>query len=1223
MAFEGDLKELEFGDVVQTLSMTRQHGTLVVHGANERRVAFSERGMALLSARRSHGERVGQFLVGTGRISAEALDSTLRSIRRADGAAVGDALLDAGLVDPQSLLAARRYVAQDELFELFGASEGRFEFLADELNLTGPFSTLWFDVGSVAMEAARRLDETPRLDEIVPSGEVLTHGDPAAAPGGEGVSHELLQIYALADGSRTVHDVTLDHHLGEFDVRKALASLVDSSALRFATAGEILDAAEILHDAGRAARLLRRAVELEPTQSVLWEKLAKALAASGEKSAAANALCEVAALEYADGNGDSALGTLRTALKLDRASTAAHAQLTRILFALELVDDGIKAAQTGVSECLAAEAPDVALDIAAAALQFAPDDTRLGRGSAAAYAALGEVAQAVTILDALAHDLAKARGQESELREIYRSILSLAPDRADCHEKLQALAQREAQRKRRRTQFVAAAAALLLIGSIGVPAILGDSVQSRLDEMNELVQRGELDRVQVLLNELRDENIDEELLQNAVEALEQRIEDSRRPPLDPDIPRSVRTRLDTLYEASRTALSEKRMVDGLESLVEAAPIVASDDIKTIEESSPAVAKTFRDGYDTEVESALAETEEHCMELGLQVSRAKEQLAASEALKRAKFTTEPDDLEELQRLAELAKEVEEVRALNDWERLKEVVPEVVELTRTKPRERIAKIVASIENLTTAMEQAREDGEHAIAHVHRLRLLTEFRTARNEGADLVREGNLERAAELYEQYLEFCAEVRETERGEVYERIVRGYMETFQLEELVQEQLEQSREILARELTAELALQSGDVAAAFDMRVKLVRDFPHVGFSARFALPLRIESTPAGADIVLVGPEEETTLGHTTSIVEYPAVGESTIAVRLDGFEEVLLERHGAFEDSDGTMVLELAKRPLWSSPSGAATEAAPVAWKDRVFVVDRDGVVRSLSLEDGTELGRLETGLLGGFAGTPTVRGDRLYLAGVDGVAYVVDAASLAILKTIELPGAVRTSLLATAKGVVVVDERGTVHLIDPDGEDVWSRDVGSVVVDPAATEDRVVVVTLDGQLLVLSLDDGEELRRTRIPGQPRWSAPVVADGRAYVSTDAGGLTGIDLATGEVTWEAGIEEVLVGRPAVAGEVVAVPTASGRVLVTSLGSDEPPHEAGEIGPLGDGVAAVNDGFVAIGRTGVVRRLDGEGRLLWRFDAGDAMSARPLWFDGRLIIVTRAGHVIALSD
>ncbi len=1223
MAFEGNLRDLEFGDVVQTLSMTRQYGTLVVRGPEERRVAFTERGMVLLSARPSHGERVGRYLLGRGRVTADALETARRATRRATEAALGDALLEAGAVTEEHLAEARRYVAEDDLFDLFRWSEGQFEFHADDLQLSGPFASLSFDVGAVAMEAARRIDEAPLLEAVVPLGEVLMAGAPESAPREGEAKQDMLRLYAAANGRRTVGNIVKEYHLGEFDTRKHLASLIECGALRPATAEEILAVVSGIKDRGRAARLLRRAVELDPTSAAAWSKLAKALAASGDKAAAADALSELASLQYSVGQGESALGTLRAALKMNRQCITAHSLLTRTLLALQLVDEAVAAARDAVTESLAADEPQAALDIALAALEYVPDDVRLARSSAAAYAALGRTAEAVAVLDRIAHDLSKVRAREKELIAVYRSILSIAPERADCQEQLEAIAHRAAARKRRRRQLIALAAGVVLAGAIAVPTMMGSNVRERLDEMNRLVDAGELDGVQVLLNELRDEDIEEELLAKAAAALSRKVEQSKRPPLDQEVPRRLKAHIDERYAVSREALAALRMTDGLAALIDVIVALSSDDMKAIAPSSPETAQEIIDSFDSEVRSALTETAENCLAITRTLTLAVDEFEASEALERAELTIVVDDLDELAALAERANEVEAIHAANDWDALEEQVATLIEAAKSRPREFLSRASATIQNLTTTLDRARDLGERAVAHSHKLRLFTEFRTAKNRGAKLVAEGNVEEAAELYRSYVEFCDESLALDRGATYERIVQSYMDTFQLRDLLRERLAGIENIVAREKAADEALAGGDVAAAFDLRVGLVREFPQVGFSVRFALPLRIESRPPGADILLVTPDGERPLGRTTSIVEYPAVGDSEIAIRLDGFDDVVLERRGAFGDADADELIELMKRPLWRSAPGAATESAATAWRDRAIITDRNGVVRAMSLDDGRELGRLETGLLGGFASTAVVLGDRLYAASVDGVGFVLDPETLEIVHRFELDGAVRTALLATSAGVVVIDDRGQVHLIGPDGTDVWTRDVGVVVVDPAATTNSVVIVTIDGTLIELSLASGDEIHRVALRGAPRWSAPTLADGHAYVASESGVLTSIDLRSGRVDWQVDVGAGVVGRAAAVDDVIAVPVEGDRIVLLRRGADTPIGEAKTDGPVGDGLSALRDGFVVAGRAGMIRRLDLRGELLWRFVAGDAVGARAVRAEGRMLIVTRAGRVIALAD
>ena len=64
MAFEGDLSQLGLGDVLQTIAMSRQVGTFILRGKEERRLGCSPRGVALLTSRKSLGLKIGAAVLG-------------------------------------------------------------------------------------------------------------------------------------------------------------------------------------------------------------------------------------------------------------------------------------------------------------------------------------------------------------------------------------------------------------------------------------------------------------------------------------------------------------------------------------------------------------------------------------------------------------------------------------------------------------------------------------------------------------------------------------------------------------------------------------------------------------------------------------------------------------------------------------------------------------------------------------------------------------------------------------------------------------------------------------------------------------------------------------------------------------------------------------------------------------------------------------------------------
>src|SRR5262245_46706346 len=174
MAFEGDLTKMSLGDVLQAISLSRQIGTFIVRNRDdERRLACTEKGIALASDRTQFAVRLGTMLVGMGKVTPEHLEEALRVQRRRRDARIGELLVEAGACTDDDVRAARRYIASEEIFALFEWSEAQFDFQDGAPDLSGVFADIWFDVASIAMESARRSDELPRLLSVVPLSEVL------------------------------------------------------------------------------------------------------------------------------------------------------------------------------------------------------------------------------------------------------------------------------------------------------------------------------------------------------------------------------------------------------------------------------------------------------------------------------------------------------------------------------------------------------------------------------------------------------------------------------------------------------------------------------------------------------------------------------------------------------------------------------------------------------------------------------------------------------------------------------------------------------------------------------------------------------------------------------------------------------------------------------------------------------------------------------------------
>ncbi len=1220
MAFEGDLSKLELGDVFQTLSMTRQHGTLVIQGAEERRLAFGDRGIALLSARPSQGEHICRFLLAKGELDEETLAAARKAMRRERGSRLDEVIEGQGSVSTEALRAARHYVAEDDLFEMFTWHSGAFEFLEGDEAWTGPFAEFWFNIGGVSMEAARRMDELPGLDEQVPQGSVLR-----PAEDGEGLDPETdpadtLTIAALADGSRSAADIVSLVHLGAFDTRKRLAGLLERGVLRHATTDEILDAAAEARSArqlDQAVRLLSRAVEIDPDDPSLWQQLATLHRENGAKRDAASAMERVARAQLDSGDADGAVKTLQKALKTDSGNLAAHETLAAVLLQQDDVQSAVDAARTAAKHCLAAEDYEAAIRLAGRAVELDPNDLQLRMTLSNALIGAERGEEAMIHLSELADAMEVEGRHDRRLIDVYRAILQLHPDRKDADRRISEIFAAAEARRRSVGIRIAIAAAVLVAGVLAIPFLGGPSVEARVSDAQEFLDEGLLPEAVEIVEQLESESLSEDDA-ITVQGLRFRITQDQNPDASLPSRNLLAGELEVLYREADSAIEAHAIGDGLTKLLAAVEIVQG------ERGSAAgdYVGELRKNLVTEVTASLKDVEQKSLTLGAVANEVRNDFGQSTEFHDADFGVQVADLEELQRLVDAAETVSAMQSSEDWDAVTEQVAQLTE--RVTPdaaatRERIGEALAA---LTESFVSVREQGELALAYLNRAQLMQRFKETQRDAGDAKRAGRLEEAADAYRGYLEFCTSLSAEPRGPGYERIVFGYMEALPLQALHRAALGEIERVLDGEREADGALEAENFRRAFRIRAELVRSEPTIDFTERFRLPLRVISRPAGAEVLRLDEGGEQWLGTTPLTIEYAVTGETKLAVRREGFDESLLTRLGALDDRDGEVVVDLTKQELWRSAPSGHSESQPIVWKDRIFVADREGVVRALSLAGGNEIARFDAELLGGFAAALTVFNGRVHVASVDNTGYVLDANSLGELHRYELDGPVRAGLVATDRGVVVADGSGTVRLVDNSGVSLWKQHVGRIAVDPAISPEGIVVCTTSGDLVVLNITNGRERHRISLPGDDLWAPPVVKDGLAYIGCTGGTLTAVDLRAGRIRWSNPIGEEIVGRAALAGGRLVVGTGRGTAHIVDSGSGETVRTLDTAGPVRVGCVELDGDFVIVTGTGRVQRIDREGETVWRFDTGDTVVAPPTVIDGSVIVVTRRGTVIALA-
>ena len=267
MALKGTLGDFALTDILQLIGLQRKTGTLVLRRNGEEVVLGFEEGAVVFAERagRNLEQRVGQLLVRTGKLTDERLQEAL-AIQQETLQRLGHILLEREWIDRDTLRKQLHLQITDTVYELFRWEDGEYDFLpADTIEwdreLVQPVSC-----DSLLMEGARRIDEWPRIQRVIPRPDIVLIPTRAAtellagisddgevrgtvydqdidfgfikdplldeeAEEGPRLARAELRVLRWVDGVRTVEEIAELSELGTFEASKILASLVERGLL--------------------------------------------------------------------------------------------------------------------------------------------------------------------------------------------------------------------------------------------------------------------------------------------------------------------------------------------------------------------------------------------------------------------------------------------------------------------------------------------------------------------------------------------------------------------------------------------------------------------------------------------------------------------------------------------------------------------------------------------------------------------------------------------------------------------------------------------------------------------------------------------------------------------------------------------------------------------------------------------------------------------------------
>ena len=284
MSITGNLKTMELAELLQWLSQGRKSGTLRINNGKVEKQIFFQEGTIVSSAASDPKEYLGHFLVSHGFIDELTLAKAME-MQEDNKMLLGKILLTIGAISEADLDRMLRLKAEESIYEIFTWTEGEFRFADGELP-DYHMMPLSLSVTAVVLEGHQRVDEWKQIRARIPNSSAVpvatrelrsTEPDPGVE-----------KILALVDDDRSIQEIALQTHSGEFHVCRVLYEQIRAGRLKIVRPrqlkaeapppdqpnnGDKVDADTLLRIAdqhidkrefSRAIRHLRAAQNLEP-----------------------------------------------------------------------------------------------------------------------------------------------------------------------------------------------------------------------------------------------------------------------------------------------------------------------------------------------------------------------------------------------------------------------------------------------------------------------------------------------------------------------------------------------------------------------------------------------------------------------------------------------------------------------------------------------------------------------------------------------------------------------------------------------------------------------------------------------------------------------------------------------------------------------------------------------------------------------------------------------
>ncbi|MEO0142472.1 MAG: DUF4388 domain-containing protein [candidate division WOR-3 bacterium] len=240
MPIEGDLKSINLASILQLIAQEKLTGVLKIKKKNEIvdigfidglvTGAFYERG--------EKTERLENYLVKSGIIKKNLFDM-IQEIHQETKRPIMNIIIEDKYLTVEEIERIIKFKIQEVVDEVFTWQEGEFKFEQGSIIYPKSMIKIRMDTTGLVFEAARRMDEWPRIVKNIPSGD-LVYKKVDRPELKLKLPDDELRVLSLLDGHRSVDDLIEISGLGRFHTYSALYHLLTTGQIELCYAKPVL-----------------------------------------------------------------------------------------------------------------------------------------------------------------------------------------------------------------------------------------------------------------------------------------------------------------------------------------------------------------------------------------------------------------------------------------------------------------------------------------------------------------------------------------------------------------------------------------------------------------------------------------------------------------------------------------------------------------------------------------------------------------------------------------------------------------------------------------------------------------------------------------------------------------------------------------------------------------------------------------------------------------------